>query len=208
MDIEYKGANCVVISTKNETVVIDPKLSHVGLKDIKLKKGVVVATQHDFVVTPDEGLVVDGPGEYETMITAVKGTAAERLIDHDKSKQATVYKVVVGDVIFAVVGHIATPLSESQLEDLGVIDVAIVPVGGSGYTLDAHQAVSVIRELNPKVVIPTHYAESGVKYEVPQMGLEEFVKELGADHETTPKYKIKNGILPEVLTIVEITRTA
>jgi L-ascorbate metabolism protein UlaG (beta-lactamase superfamily) len=142
------------------------------------------------------------------MNVAIKGIAAERMIDHDKSKQATIYRIDMGDVVVAVIGHVASPLTETQLEELGVVDIAIVPVGGSGYTLDAHQAVSVVRELNPKVVIPTHYADSALKYEVPQMDLESFIKELGAEHETTPKYKIKNGVLPETLTIVEITRTS
>ena len=208
MDIEYKGANCIVITTKNETVVVDPKLSDVGLKDVKLKSGVVVATQPEFLVRPDEGLVVEGPGEYETLNTAVKGVSAMRMIDHDKIERATMYRISVGDVNIAVVGHVAAPLTEAQMEELGVIDIAIIPVGGSGYTLDAHQAVSVVRELGPKVVIPTHYQDSAIKYEVPQMDLEAFVKELGVERETTPKYKVKNGVLPEVLTVVEVTRTA
>lgn len=208
MDIEYKGANCVVMSTKNETVVIDPKLSLVGLKDVALKSSVVVATQRDFAVPVEGQLLVDGPGEYETMNVAIKGIAAERMIDHDKSEQATVYRINMGGVVVAVIGHIATPLTEDQLEQLGIVDIAIVPVGGSGYTLDAHQAVSVIRELDPKVVIPTHYADKALKYEVPQMDLESFIKELGAEHEVTPKYKIKNGAMPDKLTIIEVSRTA
>jgi L-ascorbate metabolism protein UlaG (beta-lactamase superfamily) len=208
MDIEYKGANCVLLSTKNETVVVDPKLSAVGLKDITIKSGVTVATQHDFADPVEDMLLVDGPGEYETLNVAIKGVAAERMIDHDKSKQATMYRLEIGDVAVAVIGHVAVPLTEDQLEQLGVIDIAIIPVGGSGYTLDAHQAVTVVKELNPKVVIPTHYADKAIKYEVPQMDLEAFVKELGAPLESTPKYRIKNGALPEVLTVVEITRTA
>lgn len=207
MDIEYKGANCIVLTTKNESVIIDPKLSAVGLKDVTAKNAVVVATQHDFIVQPEGGLLIDGPGEYETLKVAVKGIGAERMIDHDKSKQATMYRIEVGDVAIAVIGHVAVPLTETQQEEIGIIDIAIVPVGGSGYTLDAHQAVSVVRELNPKVVIPTHYADKALSYEVPQMELEAFIKELAAEHETTPKYKIKNGVLPEVLTIVELTRT-
>lgn len=208
MDIEFKGANCVVLSTRNDTVVVDPKLSLVGLKDISVKNGVVVATQTDFVVAGEDALPVDGPGEYETKGVAIKGVAAQRLIDHDGSQQATMYRIEMGEVVIAVVGHVNTPLSEAQQEELGVIDIAIVPVGGNGYTLDAHQAVTVVRELNPKVVIPTHYADDALSYEVPQMELEAFIKELGAERVETAKFKIKNGILPEQLTVVELTRTS
>lgn len=207
MDIEYKGANCIIITTKKATIVIDPKLSGVGLKDIVPKNAVVIATQADLLVHGDDAVVIDRPGEYEVRNVSISGVAAERMIDHDKSQAATMYRLTVGDVRFAVVGHVAAPLTDEQLETLGVIDVAIVPVGGSGYTLDAHHAVSVVRQIDPKAVIPTHYADKALSYEVPQMDLEPFVKELGAPQtETTPKWKLK--MLPEMLTLVELERTA
>lgn len=209
MDIEYKGANCVTITTKKTTIAIDPKLTHVGLKDISPKNAVVIATQPDFMISSggDDAVVVDRPGEYEVRDISIKGVAAERMIDHDSSQQATIYRLIVGDVRFAVIGHVAVPLSDEQLESLGVIDVVIVPVGGSGYTLDSHQAVGVVRQIDPKVVIPTHYADKALTYEVPQMDIEPFLKEIGAPQaEKTPKWKLKT--LPEVLTVVELERTA
>lgn len=208
MDIEYKGANCVTISTKKVNITVDARLSTVGLKDITPKEAIAIATQVDFAVKSDEGVVVDRPGEYEVRDISITGVGAQRLIDHDGSKQATMYRVTLNDVTFAIIGHVVSPLTEEQLETLGVIDVAVVPVGGNGYTLDAHQAIEVVRQLDPKVVIPTHYADKAVNYEVPQMELEPFIKELGAEHEVMPTWKIKNGLIPEVLTVIELTRTA
>lgn len=208
MDIEYKGANCITITTKKATLVIDPKLSTVGLKDQLPKDAVVVATHDDFLVSSDDAIVVDRPGEYEVKEFSIVGAAASRMTDHDKSERSTMYRITVGDVRIAVVGHVAAPLTEEQLEALGVVDIAIIPVGGSGYTLDAHQAASVARQIAPKVVIPTHYADSATKYEVPQMDLEPFVKELAATQsEKVAKWKVK-GALPEIMTLVEIERTA
>lgn len=208
MDIEYKGGNCVVINLKGTVITIDPKLSSVGLKDYMPKNAIVVATQSDLSVD-SEVLVIDQPGEYEVKDASVKGIPTERMIDHDGSKQGTIYRVVIGGVRFAVVGHSAVPLDEDQLEAIGVVDVAIVPVGGNGYTLDGHQAVGVVKQLDPRVVIPTHYADTRVKYEVPQMELEPFIKELSASaNEKVTKWKIKNAVLPEVLTVMEIERTA
>lgn len=208
MDIEYKGANCITITTKKATVVVDPKLSSVGLKDITPKNAVVIATQPDLLVSGDDAVVIDRPGEYEVRDVSVVGAAAERMIDHDKSLNATVYRVAIGDVRLAIIGHVAVPLSEEQLEALGVIDILVVPVGGSGYTLDSHQAIGVVRQVDPKVVIPTHYADKAISYEVPQMELEPFLKELSApQHETLSKWKIK-GPLPEQLTVIELERTA
>jgi len=206
MDIEYKGANCVVISSKQVTLVVDPKLSEVGLKDILPKDAVVVATQTDFSIPNDE-VSIDQPGEYEVKNISIAGVGAQRHID-TSGKLATMYRIATSDFAIAVVGHVATPLSEEQLEALGVVDVAIVPVGGSGYTLDAHQAVTLVRQLSPKIVIPVHYADAAINYEVPQMELEPFVKELGAPVEQMSKLKLKSGALPEVLTLFEIQRTS
>lgn len=208
MDIEYKGANCVIINRKGTTVAIDPKIAHVGLKDPKLKDAVVVATQAELSL-PSELLSIDQPGEYEVRDVSIKGVPTERMIDHDSSRQGVLYRVTVGGVRFAVVGHTAAPLSEDQLEAIGVVDVAIVPVGGNGYTLDGHQAVGIVKQLDPRVVIPTHYADQQISYEVPQVELEPFLKELSAPaHETVPKWKIKNASLPDVLTVMQIERTA
>ncbi len=209
MDIEYKGGNCIVIGTKKLDILIDPRLSALGLKDIGSKKGCAIVTQADFKPAKTDGeVVIDGPGEYEVGDVTINGVAAERMIDHDGSKQATIYRIVVNDVSIAVVGHCACPLTEEQLEALGVIDMAVVPVGGNGYTPNANQAAQVVKQLEPKVVIPTHFADKALKYEVPQDSPDDFLKELSAEIVEDTKLKIKNGQLPDVLTVYKLSRTA
>lgn len=123
-------------------------------------------------------------------------------------KIATMYRIEVGDVRIALLGNIAPQLNEEQLEALGVVDILILPVGGSGLTLDATSAAGVVRKIDPKVVVPVHYADSALKYEMPQDTLETFTKELAAPVETVAKYKVKAAsALPPVLTVVEITRS-
>lgn len=209
MDIEYKGANCVVITTKKGVAVTDPKLSLVGLKDYSGKFEVQLATQPEFAVEGREGLTVNGPGEYETENFSIRAAAAQRHIDTpDQPKGATVIRIATTEVAIAVVGHITGDLSEEDLEALGIVDIVIIPVGGNGYTLDAHGAIKLIRQLDPRIVIPVHYDDPALKYEVPQAELEPFLKELGAVHETTPKLRLKGGAMPEALTVYEITRTS
>ena len=53
-DIEYKGGNTVVITTKKATLVVDPKQSVVGLKDLSVKEGIQLATEERFVVPDSE----------------------------------------------------------------------------------------------------------------------------------------------------------
>jgi L-ascorbate metabolism protein UlaG (beta-lactamase superfamily) len=157
----------------------------------------------------EELLTIKSPGDYEISNVTIVGVAAQAYTDTpDEGKQATMYRIDTGEVSIAVIGHVVAPLSEEQLEGLGLVDIAIVPVGGNGYTLDAHAAVQVVRQLDPKVVIPTHYADPEVNYEVPQAELEPFVKELGVAVEDMPKFKVKGAALPETLTVVRLQRAA
>lgn len=209
-EIEYKGGNGVVLSTKKTQMMIDPRLSLVGLKDIKTKDEVELATEERFVVeNSDARIIIDSPGEYEVGDFMVRGTAAIRHIDTgDTEKLSTIYRLECGDVRLAVIGNIASRLDDEQLEAIGVVDILILPVGGGGYTLDATSAVMLVRQIEPKVVVPVHYSDSALKYEVPQDSLDVFTRELGAPVETVTKYKVKSVAgLPAVLTVVEITRS-
>lgn len=209
-DIEFKGANTVVISTKKSTLVVDPKLSLVGLKDASVKDAVELATEARFALNSDLAkLVIESPGEYGVGEFDIKGIAAQRHLDSEAEPLAsTIYRVEVNDTRIAVVGNIYEKLSEQQLEEIGLIDILIIPVGGNGYTLDATGAANVTRKIDPKIVIPVHYADSGLVYEVPQDSLENFVKELGAPIEETLKFKLKqSAALPSILTIVQVTRS-
>jgi len=208
-DIEYKGANGVVITTKKSTLIVDPKLSLVGLKDLDVKNAIEIITEPRFgVITEGTQLLIEGPGEYEVGDFSIKGVAAQRHLDTDSDEKiATIYRIEVGDVRIALIGNIAPKLNEDQLEELGVVDLAILPIGGGGYTLDATSAATFVRQIDPKAIIPVHYADPGIQYEVPQDTLETFTKELGVPVETVAKYKIKNiSSLPSVLTVIEITR--
>lgn len=209
-EIEYKGGNGVVITTKKLTALIDPKLSLVGLKDMNVNNGVEIATEERFATAgKDTQIQIEGPGEYEVGDFSIRGISAQRhLDDNNVEKKSTIYRIEIGDVRIALLGNIAPKLTEDQLESIGVVDILILPVGGNGYTLDATSASTLSRQIDPKVIIPIHYADSALKYEVPQDTLETFTKELGAPVETTSKLKVKGvAALPQTLTVVEVTRS-
>ncbi len=209
-EIEYKGGNTVLISTKKAVIVSDPKLSVVGLKDVVIKDAVELATESRFALnSQDAKLLIEGPGEYGIAEFDIHGIAAQRHLDSsDQEKLATIYRIEVGDVRIGLLGNIYESMSEDQLEALGVIDILIIPVGGNGYTLDATGAAGLVHKIDPKVVIPVHYADSALSYEVPQDTLSTFIGELGAPVETVSKYKSKGvSSTPATLTVVELTRS-
>jgi len=210
-DIEYKGGNTITIASKKITLCIDPRASLVGAKDQSTTDKVELGTEARFLMdNPAARLLIEGPGEYEVGDFTIRGVATTRHIDTPTDEQlATIYRIECGDVRVGVLGNIDPNLADDQLEQLGVIDILIIPVGGGGYTLDAKNATALISQIEPKVVIPVHYSETGLHYEVPQESLEVFTKELSLQVEETSKFKVKSVVtLPVVPTIVHLTRTA
>ncbi len=204
-EIEYKGAGTIIIATKKSKLISDPKLSLVGLKDIEPKGMIEVATEARFAVGSKEATIqIEGPGEYEVGDFSIRGIPAQRHLDSD-GFGSTIYRIEVADARIALIGNIDPKLTDDQLEDIGVVDIVVIPVGGSGYTLDATAAALLVRKIDAKVVIPVHYNDKALTYEVPQDEFETFQKELGGLVEEVDKLKVKTaGALPQALTVYKL----
>ena len=70
-------------------------------------------------------------------------------------------------------GDLGHDLSETQVGEIGSVDVLIIPVGGV-FTIDAAVATSVCDRIRPRVIIPMHYKTD--KCDFPIAGVEEFIK--------------------------------
>jgi L-ascorbate metabolism protein UlaG (beta-lactamase superfamily) len=208
-DIEYKGGNTVVITTKRAVLVLDPKRSIFGLKDVVVKDGVELGTEKRFLTGSTEYRAsLEGPGEYEVSDLTIKGIPAYRhLDDRNNSKQdASIYRIVDAEVQIGVIGNIDGQLDDNQLEELGMIDVLIIPVGGNGYTLDATAAAGLVNKIDPKIVVPVHYADSKLNYEVPQDDIDRFIEIMKLPVQDEKKLKIKSpSNLPESMEIYKLS---
>jgi len=209
MDIQFYGANCVSVTYKGKRVVIDDTLVSLGAKPILRADDLALFTGTYAEPTTGVKLLIDQPGEYEVADISIVGVAARSHMDEDSNgTRATMYKVTAGDLSLLFTGHIYPDISDAQLEKLGRIDVMFVPVGGNGYTLDAIGAQKLIKEVEPKMVIPTHYADKALKYEVPQQDLAQVLKELGMEpKETTAKLKLKAADLSELTQLVVLEKS-
>ena len=193
MDIEFFGANCVRLTTKKASIVIDDTLAAAGGKSITKDTDITVHTQEVLKAATGKALLVSSPGEFEVSGVSILGVQARAHTDEPHQKSATIYKFVADDTHVLVVGHIYPELTEAQLELIGKVDIMIVPVGGNGFTLDPLGALKVIRKVEPAVVVPTQYAIRGMNYEVPALDLEEALKNLTMQpKETLEKLKSKD----------------
>lgn len=208
MDIQYFGANCVKISGKKGSVVVDDNLSSYGLKPIHKPSDILLYTKPQEENKKTEAkLMIDQPGEYEASDISIIGIAARPHTGEQDDSSAIMYKITIDDIRVAVVGHVHPDLKDTQLEALGVVDVLVVPVGGHGYTLDGVGAHELIKEIEPKLVIPTHYLDKAIKYEVEQTDLQTAVKALGMEiKETLPKLKVKPSDFSEGTELIVLQR--
>lgn len=203
MDIQFYGANCLVITTKQARLVIDDNLAELGKKSVAKAGDIALFTGPHGSPSQPAKIVIDQPGEYEVSGISVYGIAARAHIDEEKYKAATMYKVIVDDVRILITGHVYPELSDAQLESIGMVDVMFVPVGGNGYTLDGIGALKLIKEVEPKLVVPTHYDAEGFEYAVPQQELDQALKILAMEpRETVAKLKVKHSDLSDVTQLV------
>lgn len=201
MDIEFYGANCVSFSNKQVRLVVDDNLAELGAKSVTKEGDVALFTDGHGTPVVSTKLILDSPGEYEVAGVSITGVPARSHLEEKAVKSATVYKLVFDDIRVLVTGHVYPELSESQLETIGAVDVMIVPVGGNGYTLDPTGALQLIKKIEPKAVVLTHYADDSLKFEVPQQSLEDAIKIISLEpSQTTKKLKIKSGDFAESTT--------
>lgn len=207
MEFQFKGANCLTIQTKKAKIVIDDNLEDLGLKSIASKADIALFTSQYLYKNREAGeaFVIDGPGEYEISEVSVRGIAVKSHID--ESEKSFIYRIAIGTTMICVFGHSTPDISDDVLEKIGMIDILVVPVGNSGYTLDASSAEKVIKKIDPKVVIPTHYADKAINYEVPQAPIDEFIKQMSVTPEKIDKLKIKGDLFSDNLTIYQLERS-
>jgi L-ascorbate metabolism protein UlaG (beta-lactamase superfamily) len=206
VELQYYGANCVRINTKGASIVVDDNLAKLGLKSVTKPTDIALRTS-SLIPSDGEQFSADMPGEYEVADVVIHGVAARSHMDEEGKLSATIFTVAANDLKIAIIGHVYPELNEDQLEQIGLVDVVVIPVGGNGYTLDGTGALQIIKKIEPKVVIPTHYADRAIKYEVPQTELADALKNLSMEpSEALDKYKPKAGEISDTAHLIVLNR--
>lgn len=208
MDIQFYGANCVALSTKQVRLVFDDTLDELGSKAVTKDGDVSLFTTPHPLPVKGAKMTIDMPGEYEISGVNVRGIQARAHMDAENERNATMYKVTVGETRVLIIGHIYPKLSESKLEDIGLVDVLLIPVGGTGYTMDPAGALQVVKEIEPKVFVPTHFADKDLKFEVPQQSLADALKAFGMEpKDTTKKFQYKPAEATDTTQLVIVEKS-
>ncbi len=206
MDVTWLGHGCFRLRGKNAAVVTDPYPPTIGLKLSRMDADLVtVSHEHDdhtyTQVVRDGAYEVRGPGEYEVAGVSVIGLPTY----HDAEKGAkegrnTVYLIEMDDVRVCHLGDLGHKLDDAEAEAVASPDVLLVPVGGRT-TMNAEQAAEVVRQLEPRFVVPMHYAIPGLKLQLDPV--DRFLKEMGVTSpEPQPKLSVQKSSVSEYETKV------
>lgn len=190
MQIQYFGLSSFKITTKLATVITDPFDKKSGLVPPRGSADILIlAEKTNELYSAKSGIsgepfLVEDPGEYD-----VKGVTVAGIPLKQGDSYVTVYLVESEDVKILNLGHIKEfNITEKELEELGQIDILILPVGG-GEVMDASSAAKAVNEVEPKFVIPSYYQIPGLSIGAEK--LEKFIKEMGGKSETMDKLTVK-----------------
>jgi L-ascorbate metabolism protein UlaG (beta-lactamase superfamily) len=202
MEITWYGHSCFRLTERNfVTVVTDPYDSKIiGYDPLKLKAEIVTIS-HDAPghnnsdAVKGTSHVLTGPGEFEiggVFITAVQTDSAKKSKDKVRN---TVYVFDYDGITVAHLGDLQSIPTQNEIELLGSVNVALVPVGGGG-SLNAAKAAEVVSMLEPNLVIPMHFATPDSKIKLDD--LNKFIKEMGLSKlEAQPSLKVSRSSLPD-----------
>lgn len=206
MDIFWLGHSCFRLRGREATIVTDPYDRSLGYPPLRLSADIVTVSQahphHDHVAAVGGNpKVVAGPGEYEIAGVMITGVDTRREKRKPGPARNTAYVIEVDDVTICHLGDLAHLLATEQIEALKDADVLLIPVGGQD-TIGASEAVEVVAQLEPRLVVPMHYQTEAVK----GLGLDpvdRFCREMGATNVAPqPKLSVARTTLPEETQVV------
>lgn len=177
MIINWYGQACFKIiaqKSKNGSVSILTGLfeKEIGLRPPKNDCDILITTKSGAKnESSGSAFLIDGPGEYDTKGVSVYGF---RSLDKEAG---FFYTIEAEDIKICYLGSVGPKgLSEEQIEEIGDVDILMIPVGG-GDSLDAKTAIKIMSEIEPKITIPMNYKIPGLKAKLDELSV--FLKSLG-----------------------------
>jgi len=214
MEIRWCGHSYFFIKTQKENtkeetkIAIDPFSEEIGMKPCEIEADILLITHQHFdhnnkKTVKGDYFLIEGPGEYEVKEVYIKGI----LSYHNAKKEPnTIYLLESEGIKICHLGDLGqNELAPWQIDEMPDVDVLMIPVGGV-YTISAKDALKIVNQIEPKIVIPMHYALPKLKVKLDNVA--EFLKVIGEENlEPQTKLSIKKEKLPSQTTTVLLKPT-
>ena len=215
MEITWYGQTCIRLKGREAVVVADAYQSIVGPTgrgitadiatyshpdDAPLAKSKGRRSRDGKTVLPtslESVFTVDGPGEYEVRNVLLTGVRTYRDDARGERRgKGTAFVVELDGLHTIHLGDVGHLLTQEELGDIGSVDIACVPVGGS---LNATKTAELIAQLDPKLVIAMPVCPDEADC---AESLAKFFHEMGGDPAAQPKLSVSISTLPQETTTV------
>ncbi len=193
MIINYLGGEFVKIQFGSTILAFNPISKDSQLKASKFGADIVLSS----INHPDmngieqvtfgekKPFAVTSPGEYEVSGIFIKGLQSVSNYDNEK-RINTVFSVNLEGMNICFLGALdQTELPKEADEAIDDVDILFVPIGGNG-VLDPLKAYKLAVAIAPKIIIPIHYGDLGLKD-----ALKSFLKEAGENPTPVVKLTLK-----------------
>lgn len=211
MDITWLGHACFRLRGKDVAILTDPyEGTDWGYGPLAAQAKVVTVSNshpHHSGLSGVEGQprVLRRPGEYEIGGALIWGIRTAR--PAESAVKNTAFVIQLEELTVCHLGDLETaPLTAEELTRIKDSDILLVPVGGH-CTINATQAAEVVAQIEPKIIIPMHYATEETRGFLELDDIERFCRELGAS-DTAPRGRLNvtQSSLPSVPTVVVLER--
>ncbi len=180
MKIKWLGhASFLITSDAGTKIITDPYETGGGLSYGQIKESAdIVTVSHDHADHNNVAAVQGSPkvvrGTVEVKGIKFKGipTYHDDAGGRQRGKN-TIFCFEVDGIRVCHLGDLGHRLNDSQVAELGTVDILLIPVGGF-FTIDAKLAGQLCDRLKPKVIIPMHYKNDRCAF--PIAGVEEFLR--------------------------------
>lgn len=215
MELTWYGRTCIRLRGRDAVVVADPYQSVVGPTGRGITGEIVTYSHPDDQPLPkakgkrsrdgstvlptslEDAFVLDGPGEYEVKDVLVTGVRTYRDDARGEERGKQVAFVVELDGLHTIhLGEIGHLLTEEKIGDIGPVDIACVPIGGS---LSPTRTAELVAQLDPKIVVVMPLDEESKET---REAIAKFFHEMGGEPAPQPKLSITISGLPAETTAV------
>lgn len=167
LSIKWLGHTCFLFSSGKTRILVNPFRTlgcTAKYRAPKVESGLVLISSQLF----DEGAIEGLPGKpqliYEPGVYRYNGIQVQGINTlHDRVNgrrfgNNVVWRWKQAGINILHLGGAAAPITIEQKILMGRPDVLLVPVGGGVKAYNPAEAKAAIQELNPKLIIPTHYS--------------------------------------------------
>jgi len=210
MIISYLGHSSFKIKTSTTTIITDPFDSSIGLRFPK-QEADIATISHDHSdhsnksgVKNENCFFVNAPGEYEIKEVMIRGFKAY----HDNQGGNLlggniVYQIQAEGINICHLGDLGHEPSDKLFKELEMTDVLMIPA--SGKYLSFETAKKIIHKIEPSIVLPMHFKTDQHVVDFADMAtIDEFVNKLNMSLTKEEKLNLKEGSLPEEMTVYQL----